>query len=251
MMRYVLVFLLGALLSGAGVYTFISYRATSSAALFKTNEQAVMKESVEKRMHELHRDIGARLAAFSREVATDQVFSLRLLAEKNPSAQEVTGKAVQFLKPMGFSLLDIVDSSYTILSSAEFTASAGNSMAEKALQLSESPVVIVDRVMGKEVITLQARHRFTIAESIPFHVCGGIIIDEEWLAGLAPHYGIRVLLKKGSTVMGMEGIRTISEITDGTIIINDKKYAAVSIPLPYAGDDEAPVLIALLLANDR
>jgi hypothetical protein len=251
MMKYVLVFLLGALLSGSGVFAFMYYQTRSITTRSGTHEQSVMKESVTKRLDGLYRDMGDRLAAFAREVANDQLFSLRLLVENNPSAQEVTGKAGQFLKPMGFALLDIVDSTYTILSSAEFAASAGNSIAEKAALLSEAPVVIADRVMGREVLTLQALSSFRIAESIQFHAVGGIIIDEEWLASLAPQYGVKILLKKGSTVMGMEGIRTISEITGGTIIINDRKYAAASIPLPYAGGDEAPVLIALLVAHDR
>jgi hypothetical protein len=245
-MKYVWVFLLGILLGGAGVYLFMPRQPKNVAACIDASELAVMKKSVEQRLKETTADIKTRLSAFCREVAGDQLFSLKLLVEGNPTAPEVTNKATQFLKPMGFSLLEIADSGYALISCGQFPASVGNSVASKGELLSDEPVVLTDRIMGGEVLSFQAKCSFTIAESITFCAMGGVVIDEKWLKRLSPREGVTVLLKQGATVLGLNNVKTISEVKEGKVIINDKEYAAAEIPLPHAQSAEAPSLIAVL-----
>jgi hypothetical protein len=223
-------------------HTMAVHGRTSSAAIELTSA----KESVTKRFQEITHDIEGRLTAFSEEVAVDQLFSLRLLAESNRSAPEVTLKAGQFLKPMGFSLLDIADSSCSLLSSGEFPASAGSSVSQKVKVLSEEAKILEDNIMGQKALTLQAKRKFMIAGSIPFYALGGCVVDERFLDELSPCSTVRVLLKQGTSVTGMPSVRTISEVKDDKIIINDKEYPAFEIAFPYAGAGETPRLIGVL-----
>jgi hypothetical protein len=245
-MKYVWVLLLGLVLGSAGVYLFIPRQAKNVDASVDSAELAALKTSVEQRLKETTIDIKTRLSAFCKEVAGDQVFSLRLLVEGNPTAPEVTNKATQFLKPMGFSLLEIADSGYTLISCGQFPASVGNNVASKGELLADEPVVLADRVMGADVLSFQAKCAFTIAESINFYAMGGVVIDGDWLKRLTPRKGVTMLLKQGATVLGLDNVKTISDVKDGKVIINDKEYAAVEIPLPHAQSAEAPVLIAVL-----
>ena len=245
-MKYVLVALVSLFLGAGGMFLILQRKPEMAEPKNESPELATMKETVQRRLSEMSDDISNRLKMFSQEVASDQLFSLRLLVENNPSAPEVTNKAVQFLKPMGFSLLDVADSGYTLLSCGQFPASVGTSVEEKGVQLSETPVIIPDKVMGKDVLSFQAKYPFRIAESLRFFAIGGIIIDEAWLRKLAPREGVTILLKKGASVMGMEDVRTISEVKDGNVLINDKEYQAAEIPLPWIGGGDAPSLIAIL-----
>lgn len=248
-MKYVLVFLLGLLIGGvggAGVYLVLQRQAKTADAPVDTSELAVLKSSVTQRLRETTADIKTRLSAFCKEVAGDQLFSLRLLVENNPTAPEVTNKACQFLKPMGFSLLEIADSGFTLISCGQFPASVGNSVVSKGELLFDEPAVLTDRIMSGEVLSYQAKCAFTIAESITFYAMGGVVIDNAWLKRLSPREGVTVLLKQGATVFGLDNVKTISEVKDGKVIINDKEYAAVEIPLLSAGNAAAPHLIAVL-----
>lgn len=203
---------------------------------------------VSKRLAEISSDIAIRLDAFAAEVANDQLFSLRLIAEDNRSAPEVTAKAGQFMKPMGFSVLTIIDSASIILSSGDFAASVGNSAVEKAALLDAEPKVIIDQVMGKNVVTLQARKSIKIVDGIPFSAIGGVVIDDDFLARLSVRRGVTTILKQGNTVIGMNGVRTISEIKDNRIVIDNKEYGACRIDLPFAGTDAGgvPELIVIV-----
>jgi hypothetical protein len=231
------------LITGTIALFALCQQPKQAAAVCPAGEIVLCKEEVSKRLRELSDDIGARLSAFASEVAGDQLFSLRLLAESNRSAPEVTAKAGQFIKPMGFSVLTILDSASFILSSGDFPASAGNSALQKAVLLADQPKFIVDHIMGKSVLTLQAKRTIRIVDSIPFFVLGGIVIDDTVLARISPREGVVVLLKQGSVVTGMPGVKTITDVKDEKIVINDKEYGAFQVPLPFAGEGEAPVFI--------
>lgn len=249
---YLIVLLLGVLLGAGGMFLFMRRTSAAPESSAKGSpESASMKESVERRLAEVSGDIRTRLSMFGQEVANDQLFSLRLLVENNPSAPEVTNKAVQFLKPMGFSLLDVTDSGYTILSCGQFPANVGNNVPAKGELLNEKPAMIPDKVMGKEVLTFQSKCSFRIAESISFYAMGGVAVDDTWLKRLSPCNGVTVLLKRGTAVMGMNGVRTISDVKDGKVIINDQEYQAVEIQCPWAGNGDAPVLIAVMKKEQK
>ena len=242
-MRYAICIIAAAILAGASVFLIMQRQTRSSQIISAAGELAALRQTVEKRLGETVADIGDRLAAFAREVSTDQQFSLKLLVENNVSAPEVTGKAAKFLGPMGFSLLAIADSAGVILSSGHFPASAGNSMASKLSKLSATPAVIEDNMMGQNVLTLQAKKTFSIADNIHFTAVGGMIIDDTFLQTLSPRPGVSVLFKQGGTITGMEHVKAISELKNNRIIINDREYPAFELPLDYAGDSLAPVLI--------
>jgi hypothetical protein len=99
--------------------------------------------------------------------------------------------------------------------------------------------------MGSDVLTLQTGNHFAIA-GMTFYAIGGIEINNDFLNGLSPRNGVKVLLKRGKTIIGMDNIRSISEIKNNKLIINDKEYLAVQMNLPYAGEGEKPVLITLI-----
>ena len=234
------------LVAGVIILFSLCQQPKQAAAVCPAGELTLCKKEVSKRLKEMSEDIGARLSAFAAEVMADQLFSLRLLAEDNRSAPEITAKAGQFIKPMGFSVLTIIDSSSQILSSGDFPASTGNSAARKAALLADEPKLIVDHIMGKDVLTLQAKKAIRIVDSIPFYVLGGIAVDDAVLARLSPREGVVVLLKQGSAIAGMPGVKTITDVKDNKIVINDKEYGAFQLDLPFAGEGETPVLIVIV-----
>jgi len=238
--------IISALMAGAIPVCIMCNQPKPQTTVCSSGEVAVCAAEVSKRLAEISEDISTRLSAFAAEVASDQLFSLRLLAENNRSADEVAGKAGQFIKPMGFSLLTIIDSASDILSSGDFPASAGNSALQKAALLSGEPKVIVDQVRGKNVVTLQAKKSISIVDGIPFYALGGVVIDDAFLARLTSRRGVTVLLKQGNAVMGMEDVKTISDVTGGKIVINNKEYGAGRIDLPFAGEGDAPGLIVIV-----
>jgi len=234
-----------ALVAGALVFFFYQKKVDSNNSTFSLIELKEAQLSVEKSLAEKLNKLDQQLDAFSSSISNDRNFSLRLLVENDRSSPDVTEKAGQFLDPMGFSILEITDSAFNILSSGHFPASAGNGDTLKASLIGKSPLLLDDNIMGSNVLTFQTGKRFAIA-GMTFYAIGGIQVNSEFLNGLSPRNGVKVLLKRGKVILGMENIRSISEIKDNKIIINDKEYLAVQMYLPYAGEGEKPVLITLI-----
>lgn len=251
MMKYCAAFIAGVLVA-AGIFFFVMrHQAARRNETFGVRDLLSTRDAVVRRLEETDRDITTRLAAFAGVVSDDQMFSLRLIVENNVSAPEVTGKAAQFMGPMGFSLLEITDASYTILSSGHFPASRGESIRDNAQRLSDEPALAEETVMGRKLLTLQARTSFTIADSIRFYALGGVTVDEQFLAALSPREDVKIMLKTGDEIIGMKDVRTISEVKDGTVIINGKKYPAFQVSLAAVGFDHAPVLIVAVMEPVR
>jgi len=204
-----------------------------------------VEKTVQKRIGELSSGTYQQLQSLADVIASQKDFSLRILVENDRSSPYITEMASQFLHPMGFSVLEIADSSYTILSSGHFPASAGNSCAEKAKQLSSSASACIENIMGKPTLTFQARSKFSIAGFI-FYVMGGMVIDTTLLKKLTPNKNVTILLKNGNEYIGRNDIRSISAIKDNHIIINDKKHLASSIEFPSSGLDSKLELVILL-----
>ncbi len=204
-----------------------------------------VEQTMQKRIDDISSQIQFQVKAFSDVVAAHKDFSLRILAENDRTSPVITEMASQFIKPMGFSVLEITDSAWSILSSGHFPASAGNSCAEKAGQLSDKATACTDNIMGTPTLTLQARNGFTIAGFL-FYVMGGITIDASLLTRLTPNKKVKLLFKKGGEYIGMDNIGSISAITDHRIIINDKKFLAAELPIPSAVTEEKMSLIVLV-----
>ncbi|MBN2188718.1 MAG: hypothetical protein JW699_04630 [Chitinispirillaceae bacterium] len=249
MNRHLLSFLLGLLVSGLAVFFIMRYQASRGSEVWAAGEFIGVRRSVERRLAEVSQEITARLSAFAEGAASDQLFALRLIAENNPSAPEVAGKAGAFLAPMGFAFLSIVDSAGTILSSGHFPASRGDRIpGELMRKIPEEPKLVeVLAADGKKTLSFQARRVFTVADSITFFALGGAAVDGEFLGRLSPMTGVKVLLRRGSEVAGMENVKTMSEVNDGAVLINGKAYPAFSIALDYAGEGEPPELIGIVM----
>ena len=202
-----------------------------------------MKAAVEKQLQNEARRIAGQLAAFSKVVASDRDFSMKLFVETNRSAPEVTDLTLRFMEPMGFNLLEITDSASTLLSCAQFPASTGTNIFDKAELLGEQARFIIDNVKGQKALTLQSKVPFKILDTL-FYCIGGRIVDESFISHLSPGGGFRLALKQGDMVLGMSG-RRISDLKDSTVAIDATVYPAVSITLPFAGQEETPFLILI------
>lgn len=204
-----------------------------------------MESMVQKQLDDLSSGIRAQLNAFAQTIAADRTFSLRILVEDNPSAADITGLAAQFMQPMGFSALEIADNSARILSCGHFPARAGSNCRKKFEELTATPELYTENIMGASVLTLQAKSTFSIA-NIPFSIMGGVTINRALLQQLAPRTGVTLLLKSGEGYIGMDNIHAISALIHNTIIINDKKYLATSIKLPVAGSSDTHELLIVI-----
>ncbi|HUI92773.1 MAG TPA: hypothetical protein VLX68_11050 [Chitinivibrionales bacterium] len=206
-------------------------------------ELAFVKQSVERQINSQEDCLAQQIAAFAAVVAGDREFSMKLLVEKDKSAPEVTEIAQRYLAPMGLSILSITDSQYVILSCGHFPANAGSMFTSGSL-LGDKPAFVMDNVKGETVLTLQSKSPFKILNAV-FYVCGGMAVGKDFLARLSCWPGYSILVKQGTTVLGMEKVESISDVKDSTILLNNVRYPAASIGLPYAGAGDAPVCIVM------
>jgi hypothetical protein len=203
-----------------------------------------MGHYVEKRITDQSLHLSDQLNAFSRVVAADREFSMKLLVENNRSAPEVTEAAPRYMEPMGLSMLEIADSQHVLLSCGQFPANVGTSAADKEALLNDKGVFVEDNVKGQKVLTLQANIRFKILDA-GFYCSGGFVVDENFVSRMSPGNGFRLLLKQGQRVMGMDNVESISEVMDSAIIVNNKTYQAMSFALPFVGPGDAPSCILI------
>jgi hypothetical protein len=206
-------------------------------------ELAFVKQSVEHQINSQMDLIAVQLAGFAGVVAGDREFSMKLLVEKDKSAPEVTEIAQRYLAPMALSILSVTDSQYSILSCGHFPANAGSAF-ESARLLGDKPAFIMDNVKGEAVLTLQSKAQFKILDAV-FYACGGMAVGKDFLARLTCWPGYSILIKQGTTVLGMEKIESISDIKDSTILLNNVRYPAASIVLPFAGAGDAPQCVIM------
>jgi hypothetical protein len=249
MNKALLSFLIGLVVAGTAVFFIMRYGARCESAVREAGEFIGVRHAVEKRLADLSQEITARLAAFAEGAAADQLFALRLIAEDNPSAREVAGKAAAFMAPMGFAFLSIVDSAGTIISSGHFPASRGDRLPAGLLRTLSGEPKLLESIAadGAKALSFQARASFTVADSIAFFALGGTAVDGAFLEKLSPMPRVKVLLRRGGEVTGMDGVRTMSEVSDGVVLINGKRLPAFTIALDFAGEGEAPELIGVMM----
>ena len=202
-----------------------------------------VKQSIEQQINSQTDCIAKQIAGFASVVAGDREFSMKLLVEKEKSAPEVTEIAQRYLAPMALSILSITDSQYVLLSCGHFPANAG-SVFESARMLGDKPAFIMDNVKGETVLTLQSKVRFKILDAV-FYACGGMTVGKDFLGRLTCWPGYSILIKQGTTVLGMEKVESISDIKDSTILLNNVRYPAAAIALPFAGTGDAPQCIIM------
>jgi hypothetical protein len=200
-----------------------------------------VKKQVEDQLKSLTDRLTTQICSFSRVVASDRDFSMKVLVEKDRSAPEVTEIAPRYLEPMALSVLSIVNSSDTVLSCGQFPASAGGPSRSAGL-LGASASFVMDNVKGPPVLTLQVKARFAILDSV-FFAIGGVIVDDDFCSRFSLPQGYRLACKQGGTVICAQHVESISDVKDGAIVLNNVSHPAVSIPLPYVGGGVAPCLI--------
>lgn len=203
------------------------------------------EQCVKKSLDNVYLSIQEQLTNFADLIASDRDFSISIFVENNSSSPTITQMAPNFIKPMGFSFLEIVDSLGVILSCGNFPASAGNSIKEKLASLSEEVTVYKDNIKGKPMLTLQARKSFKIAD-FKFYVMGGFLLDERLLKILLPGKNVLLILKHGSEYVATENIGSVSSVKNNIVIINDKEYPASEIALPVAEKNDSFSLLVVL-----
>lgn len=240
----VIIPILTAIIAGTAVFILFQKRIDDQQAFFKLEKLRIAEKIVQRNLAKISGNLEKQLDAFGATVANDKNFALRLIAENDRSSADVTEFAVRFREPMGFSVLEITDAYFDILSCGHFAANSGNSAKEKS-KLTNSPVFFDDNIKGRSQLTLQSKVKFSISE-IPFFVIGGLEINEQFLAELSPDSGITVLLKRGKQLMGKGDIQSISEVNNSRILINDKEYYAAELQLPFMGSGINPSLLIVL-----
>lgn len=198
----------------------VSYNAAGTARAFNALSQNIEKQ----------------LASFGRIVSDDMDFAMKLSIDGDISAPEISEFALQYIEPMGFSFLEIVDSAFVILSSGHFPSSNGN-VAMDHKDIPENKALIISKDLKGETHTaLLVKVPFNCAGTKLFAV-GGISLNDELLSTLSSNSNTKVLVKVEETIVGFE-VKTISELKDHKIIINDKTYYASSTSLNMPNNPE-------------
>lgn len=239
-MKTALIVLAAILVTASASYVFLTQNNRSVQQQMKA-EQNRIRIIVENAIEGQSRQLVDQLSAFTAQIAGAREFSMKLLVENNPASPEVSEFAGQYMEPMGLSMLSILDSSGTILSSGQFPAGAGSPSPMRDLPQGG---FVLDTVHGQEVLTLQATKQFAISE-VPLFCAGGHIVDRAFLSRLPAGSGVLLVFKCGNKFVSNDSIRTISDFTDNSIVMNDKKYGAVMIPLRNA-DPANPVQLFVL-----
>jgi len=237
----ILTFLIGSILT----FFLVANRAIEMQNDTSKIELIHLRGIVEKQVSDIAVELSQKVKAFSNQIPNDRDFTIKLLVENDRSAPEVSELCGMFLAPMGFDILEIVDSAGTIISSGHFPASAGNLISGKIANLTTDAAFYFDTIKGEKVLSLQALAEFKIADRT-FYTCGGILINKTFLDRLSPRSAIQLILNHEDFDAGTQGIQSMSDITDNTILVNNEEHLAVAIPLPFAGEQDAPELIVLM-----
>lgn len=193
------------------------------------------ESAVKDRIAQMNADMNAQMSAFCNAVIADSYFSLKLYGENDRSAQEVVAFAGRYMTTMGFSVLKIADSDFSIVSSGHFPASSGNEVKNQINSYQNTPAVGNETIVDRTVLTYQIKKEFIISD-YKLYALGGIQINDSFFKRLTPWNKVAVFMKRGNEYEGMD-VKTISELKNGKIIINDKEYYATMIPL--ASTDKA------------
>jgi len=200
--------------------------------------------AVKQRIAQLNADMSSQMSAFCNAVIADNYFSLKLYGENDRSTQDVVAFAGKYMTTMGLSVLKIADSDYLTVSSGHFPASSGNEVKTQINAYQNSPAVGNETIVDQTVLTYQIKKEFRISD-YKLYALGGIEINESFFKKLTPWSKVTVFMKRGNTYEGMN-VKTISELKDGKIIINDKEYIATMIPLASADKTMETSLIVTL-----
>lgn len=230
----------------AGAILYIINKKVVTLTHDKTIVELVnMNSVVEKTIDNLSNQLLGQISAFCSTVVDDRDFAMNLLVEQDYASSEIADITGRYMNAMGFSFLEIVDSNYTILSSGHFPASIGSNASNKKELLDQRVTCLSDDIKGAKVLSLQAKKSFSCA-GVKLHCIGGIKVDDQFISHLKPNDNIQILLKDKNTILGMDNIQTISDITENTIIINDKTWLATTMALTWSGDGKGPEIVILM-----
>ena len=234
-----------AVIVAGGILFAVNRKISSIFHDQKLLELMNMSHIVEKEINDISSNIKKQLTAFSAIVSDDRDFVMKLLVEKDFTAPEVADIAIQHMKSMGLSFLEIVDSEYKILSSGHFPASTGNISNKKKNMTDNTMTFLYDNIKGTEVLSLQLKIPFFCSDVILYCI-GGIAADSDFISQIRPYKGIQILLKQENSILGMDNIETISDIEDNRIIINDKTWMVNSMSLKGVEGEKIPEIFILM-----
>ena len=107
-MKIVLSVLISIIVTAGLMFFLMNLRISKIKNAADLDELLVAEQTVQKRFEELSLQIASQLEAFSEVIASYKDFSLKILVENDRSSPVVTEMASQFLRPMGFSVLEIM-----------------------------------------------------------------------------------------------------------------------------------------------
>lgn len=232
----------------SGILLIILFLAIKSHSLNKhlsVIEINRATEAVEHNLNALSSQLIQQISQFCATVGYDRDFVMKLIVEKEYAAPEIADIAGHYMKPMGFSFLEITDSAYKILSSGHFPAQAGNKAVDKADLQDSVLTCFYDNIKGRQVLSLQVKLPFQ-CEGKKLYCIGGVEIDFPFIQKLSPCEGVEVFLKQGNTIVGNQNIESLSELKDNQILINDRTWLASSLAFTWSGQGEIPKLILLM-----
>jgi hypothetical protein len=234
-----------AVIVAGGILFAVNRKISSIFYDYRLLELMNMSHIVEKEINDISLKLKKQLTDFSAMVSDDRDFVIKLLVEKDFTAPEVADIAIQHMKSMGFSFLEVVDSEFKILSSGHFPASTGNTAVKKKDMSDNTLTFIYDNVKGTEVLSLQVKIPFSCSD-ITLYCIGGIAVDSDFISEIKPCEEIQILLRQDNSIIGMENIETISDIENNKIIINDKAWMVNSMSLKGVEGGKKPEIFILM-----
>ncbi len=220
------------------LFAFVNHDATPVSSQTVSIEPEAA--AVEARLKSYRTDLENGLCGFSSAVSNDRNFSVKLLVEQDTAAAEVVGIAALYKKAMRFDLLDICDSAGKIISDGDGAVQGSlvhtNPSSQDFLPMSDSLVGT-----GK-VLTLQARIPFQCSNA-PLFASGGVILDNSFFNEFSPSRDCRLIMRHNDELFGMDAVKTISQYSDGKILIDNEPWIAAPIDPGFGADWQAWIVM--------
>jgi hypothetical protein len=248
-MKNIVVIIIAAVLAATGAasltLSIVSKRLTPLRQEIAAEALTHAAGSVQQQLDVLSARLVRQCEGFCATVADDRDFAMKLIVEQDNASPEVAEIASRYMIAMGFSFLEVTDADFTILSSGHFPANAGKKAAQKSMLPEKKAVLVNDNIRESRVLSLQVKIPFMCA-GLKLFAFGGIAFDADFIRTLQPAGSVTVVLKQGTSFVGIDSISTVSPVKDNTIIINDVTWLAAQLSLAWMGEGDGPEMLVLM-----